>query len=119
MLEPAPGGRITSAMATSSGTATTAMLGREAELGALRRALGAAVDDGVALVLRGDPGVGKSTLLDHAARQAAEAGRQVLRTDGTPTERRLPLAGLHKLLRPGVGGGAGPAPPPRGTPRGG
>jgi DNA-binding CsgD family transcriptional regulator len=87
-------------MATSSTTA--ALLGRQRELGALRLAL-AAAPDGFALVLRGDPGAGKSVLLEHVARQATAAGWQVLRTDGTPTERRLPLAGLHKLLRPAFG----------------
>ena len=97
-------------MATSSTTA--ALLGRQRELGALRLAL-AAAPDGFALVLRGDPGAGKSVLLEHVARQATAAGWQVLRTDGTPTERRLPLAGLHKLLRPAFGDLAAiPRPPP-------
>ena len=89
-------------MATSSTTTAAGLLGRRRELGALRLAL-AAAPDGFALVLRGDPGVGKSVLLEHVAQQAAVAGWQVLRTDGTPTERRLPLAGLHKLLRPVLG----------------
>jgi AAA ATPase domain len=90
-------------MAMSSSTAGGRLLGRERELAVLQRALAATPDDGVALVLRGDPGVGKSVLLEHLAVEAARAGWQVLRTDGTPTERRLPLAGLHKLLRPVLG----------------
>jgi DNA-binding CsgD family transcriptional regulator/tetratricopeptide (TPR) repeat protein len=90
-------------MATTSGTTARGLLGRGPELEALQRALAATPDDGLALVLRGDPGVGKSVLLEHVAVRAADAGWGVLRTDGTPTERRLPLAGLHKLLRPVLG----------------
>jgi DNA-binding CsgD family transcriptional regulator len=51
-----------------------------------------------ALVLRGEPGVGKSTLLDYALRQAAPA--LVLRAHGVETEVQLPFAGLHQLIYP-------------------
>ena len=76
------------------------LLGRHPEIGALEQAVTAAARDGAVLVLRGDPGVGKSTLLEHTVRQVSGAGWAVLRTDGTPSERLLPLAALHKLLRP-------------------
>ncbi len=55
------------------------------------------------MVIRGAPGVGKSALLDAAAEGFSARGWRVLRTDGTPSERRLPFAGLHKLLRPIMG----------------
>src|SRR3954467_1140959 len=101
MLEPGPPGERTAlAMATSPIPTPGAFLGRQRELDAVQAALAATSEDGATLVLRGDAGVGKSALLDRAVRQAAETDRQVLRTDGTPTERQLPLAGLHKLLRP-------------------
>jgi len=76
------------------------LLGRHREVQALQQAVTAAPRDGAVLVLRGDPGVGKSALLDHTVRQVTGAGWTVLRTDGTPGERLLPLAALHKLLRP-------------------
>ena len=49
------------------------------------------------LVLRGEPGVGKTALLAYAAGQAADL--QVLKATGTPAESSLAFAGLHQLLR--------------------
>ncbi|HEY0449674.1 helix-turn-helix transcriptional regulator [Actinophytocola sp.] len=59
---------------------------------------------GGALVLRGEPGIGKSALLDHAAAHAA--GMRVLRTAGVEPELDLGHATMHRLLLPlldGVG----------------
>ena len=50
------------------------------------------------LVIKGDPGVGKSALLDHAVRAAD--GVTVLRGAGVETEVELPFAALHLLLSP-------------------
>lgn len=50
------------------------------------------------LVIRGEPGVGKSALL-HDARDAA-AGMRVLSVQGLESEAPLAFAGLHQLLRP-------------------
>ncbi|RKS07136.1 regulatory LuxR family protein [Nocardiopsis sp. Huas11] len=51
-----------------------------------------------ALVLRGEAGIGKSTLLDHAEREAVAADMRVLRGAGVESESDLPYAGLHLLL---------------------
>src|SRR2546427_596870 len=53
-----------------------------------------------ALVIRGEPGVGKTVLLDYT--QAAAAGMQVIRVDAVETEMQLSFAALHQLLRPGL-----------------
>ena len=50
------------------------------------------------LVLRGEPGVGKTALLDYA--QAAAADLEVIRIDGVETEMELSFAALHQFLRP-------------------
>src|SRR5512132_745594 len=50
------------------------------------------------LVLLGEPGIGKSALLDHAAGRAD--GMRVLRCVGLEAESELAFAGLHQLLRP-------------------
>jgi DNA-binding CsgD family transcriptional regulator len=47
------------------------------------------------LVLRGEPGIGKSALLDYAAERAQ--GYHVLRAIGVEWEMELPFAGLHQL----------------------
>jgi len=49
-------------------------------------------------VLQGEPGVGKTALLDYA--QAAAADLQVIRIDGVETEMELSFAALHQFLRP-------------------
>jgi DNA-binding CsgD family transcriptional regulator len=48
-----------------------------------------------ALVLRGEPGIGKSALLEYAAERAE--GCRVLRAVGAEWEMELPFAGLHQL----------------------
>jgi DNA-binding CsgD family transcriptional regulator len=50
------------------------------------------------LVIRGDPGVGKSSLLELARDRAS--GMLILACEGVQSESHLPYAGLHQLLRP-------------------
>jgi hypothetical protein len=51
-----------------------------------------------ALLVRGDPGVGKTALLDYLVEQAA--GCRVVRAAGVQSEMELAFAGLHQLLAP-------------------
>jgi DNA-binding CsgD family transcriptional regulator len=51
-----------------------------------------------ALVVRGEPGIGKTALLDYIA--ARSSGCQVVRAAGVQTEMELPFAGLHQLCAP-------------------
>ncbi|HEV3173110.1 MAG TPA: AAA family ATPase [Actinocrinis sp.] len=51
-----------------------------------------------ALVLRGDPGVGKTVLLDHLAELAT--GCRVMRVTGVQSEMELAFAGLYQLCAP-------------------
>jgi DNA-binding CsgD family transcriptional regulator len=50
------------------------------------------------MVVRGDPGIGKTALLDHAVLSAS--GFQVARATGVESEMELPFAGLHQLCAP-------------------
>jgi hypothetical protein len=79
------------------------LLGRTAETAALEGVL-AAVRDGHsgALVLRGDPGIGKTALLDWAAGRAE--GMLVARVAGVQAEMGMGFSGLHQLLVPFLGG---------------
>src|SRR6185437_7820112 len=74
---------------------------RLSERRALDRLVGAvqAGESGV-LVVRGDPGVGKSVLLDHLAGQASGSGCRVARAMGVQSEMELAFAGLHQLCAP-------------------
>jgi len=76
------------------------LLGREQEQNLLRSLLDEVAVHGQALVLRGEPGVGKSRLLSDTARVARERGMSVLTAIGVQSEADLPFAGLHQLLRP-------------------
>ena len=56
-----------------------------------------------ALVVRGDPGVGKTVLVDHLARRASGSGCRVARAAGVQSEMELAFAGLHQLCAPMLG----------------
>ena len=51
-----------------------------------------------ALVLRGEPGIGKSALLDYAVERAADL--QIVRTVAVESEKTLGFAAVHQLLVP-------------------
>ena len=76
------------------------LLGRANELARLTSALDAIGRHGDALVLRGEAGIGKSSLLQTALREAQARDLRVLRTAGVETESGLAFAGLHRLLHP-------------------
>ena len=62
-----------------------------------------------ALVVHGEPGVGKTALLEYLAGRAA--GGRVLRVSGVQSEMELAFAGLHQLCAPLLAGwSALPAP---------
>ena len=78
-----------------------ALIGRDAETRALIARIDAAREGcGGALVVRGAPGIGKTSLLEVARRHSATSGLHVLSTTGVQSETHLPFAGLHQLLRP-------------------
>ncbi|MDR7276533.1 AAA family ATPase [Catenuloplanes atrovinosus] len=77
------------------------LFGRDDELSVLERlAADAAGGRGGALVIRGEPGIGKTALLDALERAAARHGMRVLRAAGTESESRLPYAAIHQLIHP-------------------
>jgi len=68
--------------------------------------VGALLDDARAsrsgvLVLRGEPGIGKTALLDDARERAQDM--HVLAARGVEAEAELPFAALHQLIRPALG----------------
>jgi DNA-binding CsgD family transcriptional regulator len=75
------------------------LVGRDAETAAIERLIAAAREgrSGV-LVVRGEAGIGKSSLLEHALTHAD--GFTVLRGVGIESEAELPYAALHQILRP-------------------
>ncbi|GAB2749589.1 ATP-binding protein [Kitasatospora kifunensis] len=74
------------------------LYGRAGEQAAVEELLtGAREGRSGVLVLRGEPGIGKSALLEYAAERAG-AGFEVLRATGIEYEADLPFAGLHLLL---------------------
>jgi DNA-binding CsgD family transcriptional regulator len=78
------------------------LLGRKDERLALDRLLVQARGgrSGV-LALVGEPGIGKTALLDYAAESAN--GMRILRSRGIQSEAVIPFAGLAELLRPALG----------------
>ena len=76
------------------------LLGRDVEIGLVTSLLDGAPAAGAALVLRGEPGIGKSRLLAEAAALAREREFTVLSATGVQSEAHLSFSGLHQLLRP-------------------
>ena len=75
---------------------------RRAECGVLDQLIDAVRAGGSrVLVVRGEPGMGKSALLDYLAGHAT--GCRVVRAAGVESEMELAFAGLHQLLAPMLG----------------
>ncbi|MFC5663848.1 ATP-binding protein [Kitasatospora misakiensis] len=82
-------------------SSTVPMVGRAGEQAELAAFVTATA--GRALVLRGETGVGKTSLLGHAVALAEREGHAVVRAAGVEAESALPYAGLHQLLHPLLG----------------
>ena len=77
------------------------LLGRDDERLALDRLIAQARQGRSGVVaLVGEPGIGKTSLLEHAAQHAE--GMRVLRARGIQSESEVPFAGLAELLRPAL-----------------
>jgi hypothetical protein len=78
---------------------STVLTGRRSECDVLDGLLDAVrAGESRALVLRGEPGVGKTALLDYVVEQAADC--RIARAAGVQSELELAFAGLHQLLAP-------------------
>jgi DNA-binding CsgD family transcriptional regulator len=84
---------------SGSADASSELLGRQSECQILDRILSAAsAGHGGTIVICGEPGIGKSTLLDHAMVSATRF--HVLRAVGNEAERELPYAAAQQLCAP-------------------
>src|SRR6187200_964485 len=89
------------------------LYGRTAECATLDRLLlDAKRGRSQVLALRGEPGIGKTALLEYLAERAA--GCRVIRAAGVESEMELTLAGLHQLCAPLLDG-LGHLPAPQAT----
>ncbi|HEX6345263.1 ATP-binding protein [Umezawaea sp.] len=74
------------------------LVGRRAEVGRVDELTGAAREGrGGVLVLRGEAGIGKTALLEHAR---GTSGFRVIHVSGSEFESELPFAALHQLCVP-------------------
>ena len=77
------------------------LVGRDGEVAVLRSFVAeAAAGRGGAMVVTGAAGIGKSVLLDAAAREAGDAGARVLRASGVEFEADIAFSGLNQLVLP-------------------
>ena len=79
---------------------TADMLGRADELRIVTDLIDGLPGQGGAVVVLGEAGIGKTSLVRATARYGRVADAQVLETTGVEGEARMPFAGLHQLLRP-------------------
>ncbi|MEE1736007.1 AAA family ATPase [Streptomyces sp. BE147] len=86
----------------SSSAPRRGLRGRRSECGALDQVVAdAGAGRSQVLVLRGEPGVGKSALMEYLVGSAA--GFRILRATGVESEMELAFAGLHQLCMPMMG----------------
>jgi DNA-binding CsgD family transcriptional regulator len=74
------------------------LIGREAERRRVETVLSGLRERGGALLVRGEAGIGKSSLLRHARERATALGVRTLATVGVESEAELAFAGLEQLL---------------------
>src|SRR5882672_7628108 len=85
------------------GRQATQLFGRELEMDRIRSFLAAARSDGAALLVTGEPGVGKTGLLNAASEAASAEGIRVLRAAGVEFEAGTSFSGLNQICLPLLG----------------
>ncbi len=80
-----------------------ALVGRDRELGFLQDFFRQAAVSGGALFLSGDPGVGKTALVNVLADSASASGTMVVRVAGAEFEEEIGFSGLNQALLPLLG----------------
>src|SRR5215831_6551168 len=81
----------------------TAVIGRESEVGAIEDFLERAADGPRALVLSGEPGIGKTLLWETGIRASEKHFARVLSCRGVEAEASLAFAALSELIEPVLG----------------
>ncbi|MGR6973648.1 helix-turn-helix transcriptional regulator [Streptomyces cynarae] len=79
------------------------IFGRSAELAVVTDALASISSGGAALVIEGEAGIGKSTLLAAAADRATADGYRLLGCSGLQSQAEVGFAGIHELIHPLLG----------------
>jgi hypothetical protein len=77
-----------------------ALVGRDRDLDLLREFFRQSAVSGGALVLTGEPGVGKTALINALADAQFASGTMVLRAAGSQFEEQISFAGLNQALLP-------------------
>ncbi|WP_236067706.1 helix-turn-helix transcriptional regulator [Streptomyces brasiliscabiei] len=97
-------------MSSFSPLSSSALVGREAERDLLAAAVRAARDGrGSSVFVLGEPGIGKSRLVEEAASAAAHAGARVLRGRAASAGRAVPLRPLAEAVFSGLRGDGAPS----------
>jgi DNA-binding CsgD family transcriptional regulator len=92
---------------TERDLAQPVLVGRDPELDALRLFVARCASSGGAMLMTGDPGVGKTALLGAVSAAAARSGIRVLHAAGVQFEADMSFAGLSQVVLPladGLGG---------------
>src|SRR3954451_3130292 len=84
-------------------TSADSLFGRERDVAALAAFARQAGEDGGAVLVTGEAGVGKSALVNPGGAAARRRGMPVLRAAGAEFEAALSFAGLEQLLHPVLG----------------
>lgn len=79
---------------------TDVLIGRDPLMASVASALTGTSERHTAIMFVGERGAGKTTCVGAAAELGRRRGRLVVSTAGHESERALPFAGLHRLLRP-------------------
>ncbi|MGW2225009.1 helix-turn-helix transcriptional regulator [Streptomyces formicae] len=86
-----------------AGLGAPELTGRETQRAVIDAALAHIATTGASVILRGDPGTGRTALLGAAEATARRASLRVLRMTGAEAESELPFAALHQVLWPLLG----------------
>lgn len=84
------------------GTSPVTLVGRDKEMAWLRDLVSPPYEGAKAMLLLGEPGVGKTALVTEAVAEARSGGMRHLGATGRESEQDLAFSGLYQLLRPAL-----------------